>query len=76
MMRSILKLGWSVIVIDEPHLAILWGMSRSNKKPFRKAMTDLAKLNDVGAVFECHSATIDDFDILYSFFGRKNYYYD
>ena len=35
-------------------------------------MTDLAKLNELGTVFECHSATIVDFDSLFSFFGRKS----
>ena len=70
-MKSILCLHWSVIVIDEPHLMLLWGTSKTKKKPFRKAMTELSKLNNLGTVFECHSATIENFDILYSFFGRK-----
>ena len=71
-MKSILHLDWSVIVVDEPHLALLWGTSKAKKKPFRIAMTELSKLNDLGTVFECHSATIVNFDRLFSFFGRKN----
>ena len=35
-------------------------------------MTDLAKLNELGTVFECHSATIVDFESLFSFLGRKS----
>ena len=71
-MKSILQLNWSVIVVDEPHLALQWGTSKTKKKPFRKAMTELSKLNDLGTVFECHSATIENFDRLFSFFGRKS----
>ena len=71
-MKSILQLSWSVIVVDEPHLALLWGTSKAKRKPFRKALADLSKMNELGTVFECHSATIEDFNKLYSFFGRKN----
>ena len=35
-------------------------------------MAELSKLNSLGAVFECHSATIVDFEQLFSFFGRKS----
>ena len=70
--KSIMQLNWSVIVVDEPHLALIWGTSKTKKKPFRKAMAELSKLNDVGTIFECHSATIENFDLLFSFFGRKN----
>ena len=72
MMKSIMQLSWSVIVVDEPHLALLWGTAKAKRKPFRKALADLSKLNELGTVFECHSATIEDFNKLYSFFGRKN----
>ena len=68
LMKSLLVFNWSVIVVDEPHLCLAWGTSRSRKKPFRKAMTELSKLNDLGTVFECHSATIDNFEKLFSFF--------
>ena len=71
-MHSVVHLNWSVIVIDEPHLVLTWGTSNSNKKPFRKAMAELSKLNSLGTVFECHSATIESFEDIYRFFGRKN----
>ena len=71
-MHSVVQLNWSVIVIDEPHLVLTWGTSNSNKKPFRKAMAELSKLNSLGTVFECHSATIESFEDIYRFFGRKN----
>ena len=72
LMKSLLLFNWRVIVVDEPHLCLAWGTSKSRKKPFRKAMTELSKLNDLGTVFECHSATIENFEKLFSFFGRKN----
>ena len=72
-MNSILELSWSCISIDEPHLAISWGMSKSKKgKPFREAFAKLSNLNSLGTVFELHSATISNIDQLFQFMGRKN----
>ena len=72
MMKNILKLNWSIVSVDEPHLAIEWGTSKGRKKPFRKAMLELSKLNSVGTAFECHSATINSFEQIFSFLGRRN----
>ena len=72
-MANIMKLEWSLVSFDEPHLVIQWGTSsKKNRKPFRRAMTELNKLNNLGSVFECHSATINSFPQIYSFFGRQN----
>ena len=71
-MKNILKLSWSIVSVDEPHLAIEWGTSKGRKKPFRKAMLELSKLNSVGTAFECHSATISSFEQILSFLGRRN----
>ena len=72
-MRSILKHSWNCISIDEPHLAISWGLSNSKKrKPFREAFAKLSNLNSLSTVFEMHSATISNVDQLTQFIGRKN----
>ena len=72
-MCSILKLSWNCISIDEPHLAITWGLSNSKKrKPFREAFAKLSNLNSLATVFEMHSATISNVDQLTQFMGRKN----
>ena len=38
--REISKLSWCCISIDEPHLALIWGTSKTkHTKPFRKAFS-------------------------------------
>ena len=72
-MKSILLLPWSCVSIDEPHLALEWGVSKSkNRKPFREAFGKLNSLNNLGTVFEMHSATIENIDDLFQLVGRKN----
>ena len=72
-MKSVMKLKWSCISIDEPHMALEWGISKSRKlKPFREAFAKLNSLNILGTVFEMHSATIENIEMLYQLVGRKN----
>ena len=70
---EVTKLSWSCICIDEPHLALIWGTSKSKfSKPFREAFGRLSHLNDLSACFEVHSATIIDEDKIFELLGRKN----
>ena len=72
-LKSILQLSWSCISIDEPHLALEWGLSKSKHlKPFREAFSKLNALNNLGTVFEMHSATIPNIEMLCQLVGRKN----
>ena len=72
-MNSVLDLDWSCVSIDEPHLALEWGISKSkNQKPFREAFNKLNNLNSLGTVFEMHSATIQNKEMLYQLVGRKH----
>ena len=72
-MSSILKLSWSCCSIDEPHLALEWGISKlKHRRPFREAFNQLNNLNNLGTVFEMHSATIDNVEALCQLVGRKN----
>ena len=51
-MTSIMQLHWSCVSIDEPHLALEWGISKIKRsKPFREAFTKLNSLNILGTVF-------------------------
>ena len=71
-MTSIMQLHWSCVSIDEPHLALEWGISKTKRsKPFREAFTKLNSLNILGTVFEMHSATIENKEQLYQLVGRK-----
>ena len=60
-LASVTGLDWSAIVLDEPHLAIQWGIGNKNKgkfkKPFREAFMKLNRLNQTGAVFQLQTAT-------------------
>ena len=70
---SILKLKWSCVSIDEPHLALEWGISKTKHlKPFREAFSKLNNLNSLGTVFEMHSATIDNIGMLCQLVGRRH----
>ena len=70
---EIYKLEWSCICIDEPHLALIWGTSKSRfTKPFREAFSKLSRLNNLSACFELHSATIFDEVKVFELLGRKN----
>ena len=70
---EIYKLEWSCICIDEPHLALIWGTSKSKfTKPFREAFSKLSRLNNLSACFELHSATIFDEVKVFELLGRKN----
>ena len=72
-MSSILSLPWSCVSIDEPHLALEWGLSKSKRqKPFREAFNKLNNLNKLGTAFEVHSATIENVEALCRFVGRQN----
>ena len=72
-LKSILQLKWSCVSIDEPQLALEWGLSKSKHlKPFREAFSKLNNLNNLGSVFEMHSATIPNIEILCQLVGRKN----
>ena len=66
------NLSWSCICIDEPHLALLWGTSKSKSKPFREAFSKLCRLNNLSTCFELHSATIFDELEIFELLGRKN----
>merc|ERR1712240_367306 len=66
------NLSWSCICIDEPHLALLWGTSKSKSKPFREAFSKLCRLNNLSTCFEVHSATIFDEMDIFELLGRKN----
>ena len=45
---SILKLRWSCVSIDEPHLALEWGISKNKfLKPFCEAFSKLNNLNNL-----------------------------
>lgn len=70
--REMNKLAWSCICIDEPHLALLWGTTKSRIKPFRDAFSKLSRLNDLSTCFELHSATIFDEMKIFELLGRKN----
>ena len=70
--RELNKLEWSCICIDEPHLALIWGTTKSRLKPFREAFSKLSCLNNLSACFELHSATIFDEVKLFELLGRKN----
>ena len=71
--KQITKLEWSCICIDEPHLALIWGTSKSkHTKPFRDAFSKLSHLNNLKACFELHSATIFDEDKIFQLLGRKD----
>ena len=41
-------------------------------KPFREAFSQLNNLNNLGTVFEMHSATVQDSEMLFQLVGRKN----
>ena len=72
-LASILKLPWSAVSIDEPHLALIWGLSKTKfSKPFREAFAKLNSLNSLGVCFEVHSATIQNIEKLFKFLGRKD----
>ena len=50
-----------------------WGLSKKkHRKPFREAFKCLSRLNDLGAPYELHSATIKDTEDLYKLLGRRN----
>ena len=70
---EISKNSWSAICIDEPHLALIWGTSKSRfSKPFREAFGKLSRLNNLSTCFELHSATIFDEEKIFELLGRKN----
>ena len=72
-MREISQLEWSCICIDEPHLALIWGTSKTKlTKPFRDAFSKLSRLNNLTTCFELHSATIFDESKIFKLLGRKN----
>lgn len=72
-LSSIKSLEWSAISLDEPHLALEWGLSkRKNRKPFREAFQKLSRLNELCVPFELHSATIKESEELYKLLGRKH----
>ena len=53
-----------------------WGLSKKkNRKPFREAFGHLSKLNQLGAPYELHSATIKETQELFKLLGRKNSYW-
>ena len=70
---EISKLNWSCICIDEPHLALIWGTSKTkHSKPFREAFRKLSRLNNLSTCFELHSATISDESKIFELLGRRN----
>ena len=72
-MKSILDLNWSCISVDEPHLALEQGLSKSKKqKPFREAFSKLNHLNSLGTSFELHTATVTNASKLFQLVGRKS----
>ena len=73
LMSSITKLSWSAVSIDEPHLALMWGISKTKySKPFREAFAQLNSLNSLKVCFELHSATLENLESLYKLLGRKS----
>ena len=72
-LASILKLPWSAVSIDEPHLALVWGLSKTKfTRPFREAFSKLNSLNSLGVCFEVHSATIQNIEKVFKLLGRKD----
>ena len=75
-LASIISLNWSAIVLDEPHLAVQWGLGNKKKgqfkKPFREAFAKLNRLNQTGAVFQLQTATAVKLPQLFSLLGKKD----
>ena len=72
-MSSIMKLSWSVVSIDEPHLALQWGLSKTKfSKPFREAFSKLNSLNSLNTCFEIHKATLENVEGILKMLGRKD----
>ena len=75
-LASVTNLDWSAIILDEPHLAVQWGIGSKKKnkfkKPFRQAFSKLNRLNETGAVFQLQSATAVDLDKVFSLLGKKD----
>ena len=60
-LSSVTALDWSAVILDEPHLAIQWGIGDKKKwkfkNAFREAFSKLNRLNQTGAVFQLQTAT-------------------
>ena len=75
-LASVVCLEWSAIVLDEPHLAVLWGIANKKKgkfkKPFREAFEKLNRLNQTGAVFQLQTATAVQLSRVFALLGKKD----
>ena len=75
-MEMITSLEWEAIILDEPHLAVQWGIGNKKKgkvtKPFREAFTKIKKLNQTGAVFQLQTATAVNLNQIFSLIGKKD----
>ena len=72
----IVSLKWEAIILDEPHLAVEWGIPKKKRgkssKPFREAFAKLNKLNQTGAVFQLQTATAVELPKVFALLGRKD----
>ena len=75
-LTMILNLEWEAIVLDEPHLAVQWGIGNKKRgkftKPFREAFAKIKKLNQTGAVFQLQTATAVNLPQIFALLGRKD----
>ena len=75
-LASVSGLEWAAIILDEPHLAILWGIGNKKKgklkKAFREAFAKLNRLNQTGAVFQLQTATAVKLSQVFALLGKKD----
>ena len=75
-MGMILSLKWEAVILDEPHLAVQWGIGNKKRgtlsKPFRAAFAKIKKLNQTGAVFQLQTATAVNLNQIFSLLGKKD----
>ena len=75
-LASVTCLKWSAIILDEPHLAVQWGIGNKKrgkfKKPFREAFVKLSRLNQTGAVFQLQTATATQLPQVFALLGKKD----
>ena len=75
-LAAVTNLKWAAIILDEPHLAVQWGIGNKKKgkikKPFREAFSKLNRLNETGAVFQLQTATAVDLEKVFALLGKKD----
>ena len=75
-LAMVTSLQWEAIVLDEPHLAVQWGIGNKKKgkfkKPFREAFAKLNKLNQTGAVFQLQTATAVELTQVFALLGKRD----